>query len=55
MAQAVSRLVLEIDGVRVPLSASIGLAPFSGEESAEELMAEADAAMYREKKVSKRA
>ena len=30
-------------------------APFGGEESAEALMAEADAAMYREKKVSKRA
>lgn len=55
MAQAISRLVLELDGVRIPLSASVGLAPFTGEETAEELMAEADTAMYREKKVSRRA
>ena len=55
MAQAISRLVLVVDGARVPLSASIGLAAFTGEETAAELMAEADAAMYREKKVSKRA
>jgi diguanylate cyclase (GGDEF)-like protein len=55
MAQAVGRLVLEWEGARVPLSASIGLAPFTGEETAETLMADADAAMYRVKKVSKRA
>jgi diguanylate cyclase (GGDEF)-like protein len=55
MAQAIARLVLVVDGARVPLSASIGLAPFTGEEAAAELMVEADAAMYREKKVSKRA
>ena len=55
MAQAISRLVLVVDGARIPLSASIGLAPFTGEETAAELMAEADTAMYREKKVSRRA
>lgn len=55
MAQAISRLVLEIGGARVPLSASIGLAAFTGEETAETLMADADAAMYREKKTSRRA
>ena len=55
MAQSIARLQLEVNGARIPLSASIGIAPFGGEESAEALMAEADAAMYREKKVSKRA
>lgn len=55
MAQAIGRLALNVGGVRVPLSASVGLAAFTGEERAETLMAEADAAMYCEKKVSKRA
>lgn len=55
MAQAISRLVLVVDGARIPLSASIGLAAFTGEETAADLMAEADTAMYREKKVSRRA
>jgi diguanylate cyclase (GGDEF)-like protein len=55
IAQAIGRLTLTWETVRIPLSASIGLAAFTGEETAEALMAEADAAMYREKKVSKRA
>ncbi|MCC7280913.1 MAG: GGDEF domain-containing protein [Acetobacteraceae bacterium] len=55
LAQAISRLVLLADGARIPLSASIGLAAFTGEETASELLAEADSAMYREKRISRRA
>lgn len=55
MAQAIGRLALTAEGARVPLSASVGLAAFTGAETAESLMAAADTAMYREKKVSKRA
>lgn len=55
MAQAIGRLALVVDGQRIPLSASVGMAAFTGAETAEALMAEADTAMYREKKVSKRA
>jgi diguanylate cyclase (GGDEF)-like protein len=55
IAQAIGRLTLVWEEARIGLSASIGLAAFSGEETSDALMAEADAAMYREKKVSKRA
>lgn len=55
MAQAIARLVLDWHGTRIPLSASIGVAAFAGGEDAEALLAEADTAMYLEKKVSRRA
>ncbi len=53
MGQAVARLVLDWQGERIPLSASVGLASFTGHEQATALLAEADAAMYRDKRAVK--
>lgn len=53
VGQAVARLVLDWEGGRIPLSASVGLAEFTGHEDAATLLAEADAAMYRDKRAAR--
>lgn len=52
MGRAIGRLTLVQDGQALPLSVSIGLAPFTGAETAEDLLDRADGAMYREKRAS---
>jgi diguanylate cyclase (GGDEF)-like protein len=53
MGQAIARLVLDWEGQRIPLAASVGLASFTGQEQATALLAEADAEMYRDKRAVK--
>jgi diguanylate cyclase (GGDEF)-like protein len=50
IGRAIGRLTLVHEGEAVPLSVSIGLAPFSGAEEPEELLSRADSAMYRKKR-----
>lgn len=53
IGRAIGRLTLVHEGEAVPLSVSIGLAPFSGGETPEALLDCADGAMYREKRAAK--
>lgn len=50
ISRAIGRLTLVQDGAAVPLSISVGLAPFSGDETPHELLDRADSAMYRDKR-----
>jgi diguanylate cyclase (GGDEF)-like protein len=52
IGRAIGRLTLVHDGEAVPLSVSIGLAPFTGSEAPEALLERADDAMYREKRAA---
>jgi diguanylate cyclase (GGDEF)-like protein len=52
IGRAIGRLTLVHDGRPVPLSVSIGLAPFTGAETEDELLYRADGAMYREKRAA---
>lgn len=52
IGRAVGRLTLVHEGEAVPLSVSIGLAPFTGVEAPDELLDRADDAMYREKRAA---
>lgn len=52
IGRAIGRLTLVHEGEAVPLSVSVGLAPFTGAEPAESLLDRADGAMYREKRAA---
>jgi len=52
IGRAIGRLTLVHDGEAVPLSVSIGLAPFTGVETPEDLLDRADDAMYRQKRAA---
>ncbi len=49
IGRAIGRLTLVQEGSAVPLSLSIGIAPFTGAETADELLDRADGALCREK------
>lgn len=55
LAAAVRRTPFEWQGERVSLGLSVGIAPFTGEEEAEALLALADRAMYAEKRAGRAA
>jgi len=52
IGSSIGRLTLVHDGEAVPLSVSIGLAPFLGAETPEELLDRADGAMYHNKRAA---
>jgi len=52
VARSIGRLTLVQEGRAVPLSVSVGLAPFTGAETEDELLDRADGAMYREKRAA---
>jgi len=52
IGRTIGRLALVHKGEAVPLSVSVGLAPFTGSETPEALLERADAAMYRQKRAA---
>jgi diguanylate cyclase (GGDEF)-like protein len=52
IGRAIGRLTLVHDGHPVPLSVSVGLAPFTGAETEDELLDRADGTMYRDKRAA---
>ncbi|MCU0986446.1 MAG: GGDEF domain-containing protein [Acetobacteraceae bacterium] len=52
IGRAIGRLTLVQDGCAVPLAISVGLAPFTGAETADELLDRADSAMQREERAA---